>query len=226
MQDLGVKVLLEGINLQRLLMGLWVTIRIAFVSIALATILGIVFGIIMISKNKIIKVLSRFYLEAVRIIPTLVWLFIFYFGVPKMLDIHLDGELICILVFTLWGTAEMGDIVRGAVTSLPVHQKESGKALGLTNLQVYRYVIIPQAIRRLVPGAINLATRMVKTTSLAVLIGVVEVLKIGQQIIEVSILKYPTASLWVYGFIFFLYFIICYPISVLSRKLEKKWQDV
>ncbi len=226
MQDLGVKVLLEGMNFQRLLIGLWVTIRIAIVSIALATILGIVFGIIMLSKNKIIKIFSRFYLEAVRIIPILVWLFIFYFGIPKMLDIHLDGELICTLVFTLWGTAEMGDIVRGAVTSLPIHQKESGKALGLTNLQVYRYIIIPQAVRRLIPGAINLATRMVKTTSLAVLIGVVEVLKIGQQIIEVSILEYPTASLWVYGFIFFLYFIICYPISVLSRKLEKKWQDV
>lgn len=226
MQDLGARVLLEGMNLQRLLIGLWVTIRIAFISIVLATILGIVFGIIMLSKNKIMKILSRFYLEAVRIMPILVWLFIFYFGVPKMLDIHLDGELICILVFTLWGTAEMGDIVRGAVTSLPIHQKESGKALGLTNLQVYRYIIIPQAVRRLIPGAINLATRMVKTTSLAVLIGVVEVLKIGQQIIEVSILEYPTASLWVYGFIFFLYFIICYPISVLSRKLEKKWQDV
>lgn len=225
MQDLGVRALFEGVNLQRLLGGLWITTRIALVAIVLSAILGIIFGIIMLSKNKMVRFLSKFYLEAIRIIPTLVWLFIFYFAVTKIFNIHLSGELVCIIVFTLWGTAEMGDIVRGAITSLPVHQRESGKAIGLTDLQIYRYIIIPQAIKRLIPGAINLATRMIKTTSLAVLVGVVEVLKIGQQIIESSVIEYPTASLWVYGFIFFLYFIICHPISALSRRLEIKWQD-
>ena len=83
-----------------------------------------------------------------------------------------------------WGTAEMGDIVRGAVTSMPRHQTESGLSLGLTKLQIYRYILVPQTVRRVLPGAINLATRMVKTTSLVVIIGVVEVLKVGQQIIE------------------------------------------
>ena len=225
MQDLGVRVLFQGINMQRLLGGLLITGRIALISIILSTVLGIAFGLLMLRKNKIINILCRIYLEAIRIIPLLVWLFIFYFGVTKAFRIHLDGEVVCIIVFTLWGTAEMGDIVRGAVTSLPVHQKESGKAIGLTDLQIYRYIIIPQAVRRLVPAAINLATRMIKTTSLAVLIGVIEVLKIGQQIIESSILKTPTASLWVYGFIFFLYFIICYPVTIFSRKLEEKWQN-
>ncbi|WP_303862841.1 amino acid ABC transporter permease [Alkalibaculum bacchi] len=225
MQDLGVRVLFQGINMQRLLGGLLITGRIALISIILSTVLGIAFGLLMLRKNKIINILCRIYLEAIRIIPLLVWLFIFYFGVTKAFRIHLDGEVVCIIVFTLWGTAEMGDIVRGAVTSLPVHQKESGKAIGLTDLQVYQYIIIPQAVRRLVPAAINLATRMIKTTSLAVLIGVIEVLKIGQQIIESSILKTPTASLWVYGFIFFLYFIICYPVTIFSRKLEEKWQN-
>lgn len=75
----------------------------------------------------------------------------------------------------------------------------------------------------MLPGAINLATRMVKTTSLVVLIGVIDVIKVGQQIIEISRLQVPTASFWVYGFIFVLYFIICYPLSKLSRRLESKW---
>jgi polar amino acid transport system permease protein len=66
---------------------------------------------------------------------------------------------------------------------------------------------------------------MIKTTSLVVLIGVVEVLKVGQQIIEVSVLKAPTATFWVYGLIFLLYFAICYPVSLLSKKLENKWQS-
>ncbi|WP_461612496.1 amino acid ABC transporter permease [Clostridium sp. Marseille-QA1073] len=225
MQNLGINVFFQGTNLSRLFGGLWVTARIALISIIISSILGIILGILMTSNNKFIKFILRIYLEAVRIIPILVWLFIFYFGLTKILNIHLDGEFVSIVVFTLWGSAEMADIVRGAITSLPKHQKESGRALGLTDNQVYLYIIIPQALRRLIPAAINLATRMIKTTSLVVLIGVVEVLKVGQQIIEASIIKNPSASFWVYGFIFFLYFIICYPISLFSKRLEKKWQN-
>ncbi len=78
----------------------------------------------------------------------------------------------------------MGDLVRGAITSLPKHQFDSGLALGLSKRSLYRYVIIPQVLRRLLPQAINLVTRMIKTSSLVILIGVVEVNKIGQQIID------------------------------------------
>ena len=88
-----------------------------------------------------------------------------------------------------------------------------------------RRVILPQTLRRLAPSAVNLITRMVKTTSLVVLIGVVEVLKVGQQIIDANRFNYPTASLWIYGLIFALYFLICWPISLLSRHMEKTWQN-
>ena len=101
MQDLGVKILFQGINMQRLLGGLWVTGRIALISIALSTLFGIAFGLVMLRKNKIIKILSRIYLEFIRIIPLLVWLFVFYFGITKMFRIHLNGETVCIIVFTL-----------------------------------------------------------------------------------------------------------------------------
>lgn len=225
MQDLGINVLFEGRNLIRLLGGLGIAMKVAIIAIVISGVLGIGLGILMNSKHKSIRVSCRIYLEAIRIIPILVWLFIFYFGVTRLLNIHIEAELISIIVFSLWGTAEMGDIVRGAITSMPSHQSDSGRAIGLTELQIYRYIIIPQAVRRMLPAAINLATRMVKTTSLIVLIGVVEVLKVGQQIIEASILKTPTAPLWVYGLIFFLYFIICYPISIFSKKLEMKWQS-
>ncbi|MDF1495440.1 amino acid ABC transporter permease [Caproiciproducens sp. CPB-2] len=221
MASSGINVIFEGSNLLRLLNGLLVTARIALVSVLISGVLGIVLGIVMTSKWKAIRSVCRIYLEAVRIIPILVWLFIFYFT----LNLELGGEVVSIMVFSLWGTAEMGDIVRGAVESLPKHQRESGAALGLTNVQIYRYVIIPQTVRRLLPAAINLATRMIKTTSLVVLIGVVEVLKVGQQIIERSILEVPTASFWIYGFIFLLYFAVCYPVSLLSKRLERKWQS-
>lgn len=225
MPVMGYDVLFKGRNMERILSGLTVTVEIAIFSILISMITGIIFGIIMTSKNKFVILVSRIYLEAIRIIPILVWLFIFYFGITKLIGIHIDSFLISLVVFSMWGTAEMGDIVRGAITSIPKHQTESGKAIGLTKSQIYTYIIIPQAIRRLIPAAINLATRMIKTTSLVVLIGVVEVLKVGQQIIESSLLSNPNAPLWVYGWIAFLYFMLCFPISIVSKKLEAKWGD-
>ena len=129
------------------------------------------------------------------------------------------------IVFTMWGTAEMGDLVRGALISIPKHQYESGAALGLDSRQIYRYIIVPQTLRRLLPLAINLATRMVKTTSLIVLIGVVEVLKVAQQIIEANRYTVPDSALWIYGCVFFLYFIVCWPVSRLAVRMEKKWEN-
>lgn len=225
MQNSAISVIFQGKNLQRIFEGLLTTAEIAFISIIIGSLLGIILGLSRISKYKIVLFLNRVYLEAFRIIPTLVWLFIFYFGVTTALNVNLSGEAVSIIVFTLWGAAEMGDIVRGALQSLPKHQIESGKALGLNNFQLYRYIMIPQAVRRMLPGTINLATRMVKTTSLVVLIGVIDVVKIGQQIIETSRFEFPTASFWIYGFIFFLYFIICYPLSKISKNLEQKWNS-
>ncbi len=225
MLNSGIEVLFEGINMQRLMGGLLITARIALLSIIIGSLLGLLLGLIQTSKSRIVRFFCRFYLELFRIIPILVWLFIVYFGIPSMLDIHVEGEAVAVVVFSLWGAAEMGDIVRGALISLPKHQAESGKALGLSFWGLYRYILIPQAVRRMLPGAINLSTRMVKTTSLVVMIGVIDIVKIGQQIIELSILKAPTASFWVYGFIFILYFSICYPLSRLSKQLESKWQS-
>ncbi|MGE7624239.1 amino acid ABC transporter permease [Viridibacillus sp. NPDC096237] len=223
MLNLGINVLFEGINIQRLLMGLLVTARVAVFSIIIGCTLGTIIGVIRTSKSKIIKMVFRIYLELFRIIPILVWLFVFYFVLPADFNINLDAEIVSIIVFSLWGAAEMSDIVRGALISLPKHQVESGKAIGLNTIQLYWYILIPQSLKRTLPSAINLATRMIKTTVLLVMIGVIEVVKVGQQIIEHANLKNPTASFWVYGFIFFLYFIMCYPLSKLSQRLERKW---
>lgn len=223
MQSLGISVLFKGMNIQRLFEGLMMTARIAFVSIIIGSLLGIALGVIWTSKSKWIRSVCRLYLEVFRIIPILVWLFIMYFGVTTALNIDLSGQTVSVIVFSLWGAAEMGDIVRGALESMSQHQVESGKAIGLSFWGLYWYILIPQAVRRMLPGAINLATRMVKTTSLVVLIGVIEVIKIGQQIIELSRLEVPKASFWVYGLVFILYFIICYPLSRISRILENKW---
>ncbi len=225
MQDLGIKVLFMGNNFLRLLEGLWITIRISLISVALSVVFGILLGVLMTRRNLMIKAITKVYLDFIRIMPQLVLLFLVYFGLTKMYGINLSGEVSAIVVFTLWGTAEMGDLVRSALISIPRHQYESGAALGLTTVQIYWHIIIPQTLRRLVPLAINLTTRMIKTTSLVVLIGVVEVLKVAQQIIEANRYTVPDSALWIYGTIFFLYFIVCWPISLVAGRLEKRWKS-
>lgn len=220
----GINVLFMGKNFLRLLEGLWVTMRISLVSVVLSIPLGILFGMFLTLKNPLSRALGRVYLECIRIMPQLVLLFIAYFGVTRAFGWNLSAELSAVIVFTLWGTAEMGDLVRGALVSIPAHQYDSAAALGMNRGQTFLWVILPQTLRRLVPLTINLTTRMIKTTSLVVLIGVTEVLKVGKQIIDANRFDYPTAALWVYGVIFLLYFLACWPISSLAKKLEQRWR--
>lgn len=224
MQGSGINVLFLGKNFLRLLGGLWVTMRISVVSVALSIPLGILLGMFMTLKNPVSRIISRVYLECIRIMPQLVLLFIAYFGVTRAFGWNLSAELSAVIVFTLWGTAEMGDLVRGALISIPKHQYDSAAALGMTKIQTFTNIIVPQTMRRLLPLTINLTTRMIKTTSLVVLIGITEVLKVGKQIIDANRFDYPTAALWVYGVIFLLYFLACWPISALAKKLEQRWR--
>ena len=221
----GYEVLFQGNNFLRLLGGLWVTIRISLISIALSLVLGIFLGAAMRMKNRAVRAVCRSYLEFVRIMPQLVLLFIVFFGIVKATGLNLGGEVSAVIVFTVWGTAETGDLVRGAFDSVSKHQYESAQALGLDRFGVYRYVILPQAVRILIPNLINLSTRMIKTTAFVSLIGVTEVLKVGKQIIDANRYDAPDAALWVYGAIFFMYFIICFPLSLFSRRLAKKYKQ-
>ena len=141
-------------------------------------------------KNRVVKVIFRVYLEIIRIMPQLVLLFIVYFGTTRALGWNLSGEVASVIVFVLWGTAEMGDLVRGALISIPKHQFESSEALGLTKRQTYIYIIM---------------------------------LKVAQQIIEANRMTSPNAAFGVFLIVFILYFLVCWPISMLARYLEKKW---
>ncbi|MGN0494828.1 MAG: amino acid ABC transporter permease [Lachnospiraceae bacterium] len=225
MQDLGIDVLFKGQNLFRMLEGLLVALRISLISIIISIFLGIIVGAFMLSKNRILKAGIRIYLEIVRIMPQMVLLFIVYFGTTRVFGWNVEAESAAIFVFSFWGTAEMGDLVRGALVSIPGIQYESAWALGMTPSQTYRYVIIPQTIRRLIPVSINLITRMIKTTSLVMMIGIVEVLKVSQQIIEANRKNSPNAAFGIFATVFLIYFLVCWPISMLAGHLEKRWSD-
>ena len=223
MELLGIDVLFKGSNMIRLLQGLWVSVEISLISVIISIVLGLLFGVFMTWKNPVAKVISRIYLEIVRIMPQLVLLFIVFFGFSSAFGVHISAELSAVIVFSFWGVGEMGDLVRGALVSIPKHQYERAEALGMSKAQVYYHIVIPQAVRRLIPMSINLVTRMIKTTSLVMMIGVVEVMKVGQQIIEANRMVSPNAVFGIYGTILLLYFLICWPVSMLANHLEKKW---
>ena len=224
MPDLGLEVLFKGKNFARLLEGLGVALRISLISVVISIVAGIGVGMLMTWKNPISRAITRCYLEIVRIMPQMVLLFIVFFGTTRVFGWNLSGEISAVIVFSFWGTAEMGDLVRGALISIPQYQYESAYALGLTGIQTYQYVVLPQTVRRLIPLSINLITRMIKTTSLILMIGVVEVLKVAQQIIEANRMSSPNAAFGLYLTVFLLYFLACWPFSLLARYLEKRWR--
>lgn len=217
----GINVLFEGSNFARLMAGLWTSIWIAVISIVLGLALGTIFGILRTLPNKIVRFILRVYLEFFRIVPTIVLLYLVYYILPRTFHINWSATWMAVLAFTLWVAAEFSDIVRGALESVPKSQKDSGLALGLSRVQLYRYVLLPQAVKLELPATINLATRVIKTTSLLMVISIMEVINVGQQIIEANNQKYPTGVFWVYGLIFILYFILDYPLSAWAKRLTK-----
>ncbi|WQV46948.1 amino acid ABC transporter permease [Helicobacter pylori] len=219
-------VLLELDNLKRLLEGLEITLLIALSSAIISIVVGILLGSLMAFGSKIMVLACRVYLESIRIIPLLAWLFIVYFGLASWFDLHISAVLASVIVFSLWGGAEMMDLTRGVLTSVSKHQVESALALGLDSKKVIFNIIFPQSFLSLLPSSLNLFTRMIKTTALVSLIGAIDLLKVGQQIIELNLLRMPNASFVVYGVILMFYFSLCYSLSLYSSCLEKKFQYI
>lgn len=202
----------------QLAVGAGRTLAISAAAIVLATVLGMAYGIGRTLGVGWLNTVLRVYLEAFRAIPVLVWLYLFFFGLPIFLGISVPAFTCAVVVLGLWGASEIGEVVRGALRSLPGAQREAGLAIGLGTAQLYGRVLLPQALKRMTPGVINVYTRLIKTSSLAVLIGVVDVTKISQQIIERTY-----ASVTLYSFLFVFFFLVCYPLSVVSRRLEQRW---
>lgn len=222
MQNLGIDYILKAFP--RIMDGFVITIKISIIALIFSIVFGFIIGVIMTSKNRLINFVLRIFLEAFRLIHPVIWLFIFFFGVAYAFNIQTDNLVVSIVVFTLWGTFEIGDLVRSYIKSLPKSQFEASAAIGLTKIQMYIYVLLPQIIIRITPSIVNLATRLIKTTTLVFLIGVPEVLKVSQSIIQVVYNSNPTSniSFTMYLFLLIIYFVICYPLSLFSKYLEKK----
>ncbi|HCN46326.1 MAG TPA: amino acid ABC transporter permease [Pseudomonas sp.] len=216
MASSGLELLL--VSLPQLGKGAGQTLAISGLGILFATLGGVLYGVLATLGKRGVNLVLRVYLELFRAIPVLVWLYLLFFGLPIFLGLSLPSFWCAVLVLALWGASEVGEVVRGALLSLPRGQREAGLSIGLSGWQLYGYVLLPQALKRMTPPTINVYTRIIKTSSLAVLIGVVDVIKVGQQIIERTY-----ESVLIYGALFLFFFLICYPLSAASRVLERRW---
>ena len=177
-------VVIETIPL--LMRGLKYTIFITVGGLFFGFMLGAVAGLMKISRNFWSRKAAGFYIECIRGTPMLVQAMFLYFGVPMAVGIRIHPLAAGVLVIAVNSGAYIAEIVRGAIQSINVGQTEAGRSIGLTRFQTMRYVIWPQAFKRMIPPLGNQFIISLKDTSLLMVIGVGELLRTGQEIVAVN----------------------------------------
>lgn len=202
--------------------GLKMTIALALVTLIFSTVISAILGVMSTLKNRAIRLAVWVYVEFFRAIPLVVNIFCIYFVLP-LFNVHLNPFWAVVLGLTLWGSANGIEVVRGGILSIPTHQWRSAWALGMTTYEIYRHIILPQALKAIIPPFTGLLTLLVQATSLGALVGVSEFLKVGQIIVErATVMGEGSPAFKVYGAVMLTYFVICSLLTWLSRYLERK----
>jgi polar amino acid transport system permease protein len=210
-------------SLPFLLNGFVNTIWLSICCVVVSVIIGVLIGVCRTLNQTVIRLLSKIFVDVFRGIPTLVVLFLVFFLLPP-LGIQIPSFLSALIGLSLWAIANIAEAVRGSIQSIPKAQTEVSYALGLNYPLTMIYVIIPQATKRVLPSIIGILTNLIQSTSLTVLIGNVEFLKSAQITIErIGMLGGNNSVVFIiYAIVLVGYFLICFPLSLWSRNLEKK----
>lgn len=196
--------------------GLWMTIAVSGMSLAAGTFIGFLWGILRTRRNRPVRYLIGAWVDMIRGTPFLVQVFIVFFILPE-LGIHLDAFPAAVLALTNLGACFICEIVVAGIRSVPWGQKEAAAASGLTELQQLRYVVMPQAMRTILPPLVGQYVLLIKDSSVVSVIGVTDVTRVGWLTVQ----RIPH-GLMVFGLVGLMYFILCYPLIRLSNLLEKK----
>lgn len=199
-----------------LLRGLINTLRIGLLSFAMGFGLGIVTGVLRVSKSKAASAVAATYVEVIRGTPLLVQLLFAYFGLP-FIGIRLPPSIVSVLVIGLNSGAYQAEIVRSGIQSIPQEQLDVARSLGMRESQVMRYVVLPQALRNIIPALVNEFVALIKESSLASVIGEIELTRCGEYIISRTFRPFE-----VFFLVALFYFTVCYALSRLSGLLEKR----
>jgi polar amino acid transport system permease protein len=193
------------------------TILLSIVAFIGGGILGMLITVMRVSKSRILREISKFYIAFFQGTPLLMQLFLIFFGIPILLGYDVPAFVSASIALIAYATAYLADIWRGSIESIPKAQWEAGTSLGLSWIQQFRYVILPQAIKVSIPPTIGFAVQVIKNTSLTSIIGFVELTRQGQILNNVTFRPFI-----IFTMVGVIYFVVCYPLSIYSKRLEAK----
>jgi polar amino acid transport system permease protein len=162
-----------------------------------------------------VRELARVYIAVVQGIPVLIVLFLFYFGLSRV-GFELPPLVAASLALSMFASAYFGEIWRGAIESVPRHQWEASASLALSRRQQYRYVVLPQSVTIALPPSVGFLVQLVKNTSIVSIVSVIELTRAGQLVNNVTFQPFR-----VFAAVALIYLAICYPMSRVSRRLER-----
>ena len=203
--------------IRALLLSLRWTALLSVVAFALGGVVGLVLLWLRISRSRLANGFARGYIELFQGTPLLMQLFMIFFGLA-LFGLDVPAWLAAGIGLTLWSSAFLSEIWRGTVESIAKGQWEASASLAMTRLQQMRYVILPQALRVAIAPTVGFCVQIVKGTAVTSIIGFVEVTKAGTMITNATFQPFET-----YGIVAVMYFALCWPLSLYSRFLEKKF---
>ena len=198
--------------------GVALTLYLAVVSLALSFLGGLFLGLLSVSRNRVIKWGSSAVIQIIRGMPLLMVIFWMFFLFPAYLGSGMSADWTIITALTLFTSSYMSEIVRAGILGIPKGQMEAAISTGLSHAQAMTHIILPQALRNMIPSFVNQFVSMIKDTSLAFIVGVSELTHVATQMNNRTML-YPTE---IFLFIALIYFIICFAFTELSRWLERR----
>ena len=204
-------------NLMFLLEGFYVTLKVAFISIIFSFIIGGLLGILRFAKIPFLSKILATVVEVIRNLPLLLIILFTYFALPEI-GINLSITVSAIVALTVFESAMLAEIVRGGLNSIEKGQMEAARSSGLSYVQALRLVILPQALRRMVPNLVSQFISLLKDTSLAVIIALPELLH-HAKIIQAQQASYVIP---IFILIALMYFVVNYGLSLIAKRLELK----
>ena len=206
--------------------GLVNTLKIAAISLVGALVIGIVLGTLLTLEFLPVRAAIRAYIEVWRGLPILVTIFVIFFWLPALSQ-SLRGPLespltAAAIALILWGSAQVAEATRGAVGSIPREQHEAASALGFGWVGRHAFVILPQALRRLIPPLISLLVNIIQNTTIAQVIGAPELLETGERQTERLTFEGQNHAFEIYAGVAVVFFLISFPLTRLAAYLEKR----
>ena len=208
--------------------GLVNTLKIAAISLVGAVVVGVTLGTLLTIKFAPLRAVIRAYIEVWRGLPILVTIFMIYFALPAVtLSLRFEALTAAAIGLILWGSAQVAEATRGAVQSIPREQHEAAAALGFGWVGRHAFVIMPQALRRLLPPLVSLLVNIIQNTTIAQVIGANELLESGERSVERLTAPPPIGlgeihSFEIYAAVMLIFFCISFPLTRLSAYLEKR----